>query len=205
MTTKARRVNQLHLEAMEFADESFVARLEKDSERFLHFTRLAFEKEAAAAELMLNELDVEPTRSVLHRSAATLAYRCEMYEEAKRLIYRALAGNPLPDIEYELNDLLEKVDHALLGCAETNGNYRATDETTSKVGFLKVADVDGKSECKLITEANETWTIQAPVETMNEIVRAYFNRRVEVEGKQMKKMRLVKRILLETPDQVRAV
>lgn len=204
MNDKVQSVNRLHREAMEYTDRSFVARRYGNREEYLHYTRLAYEKEAAAAQLMKDE-DVEPTRSVLHRSAATLAWRCEMYGEAKRLIYRALAGNPPPDIEYELNDLLEKVDHALLGCAETNGNYRATDETTSKVGFLKVADVDGKSECKLITEANETWTIQAPVETMNEIVRAYFNRRVEVEGKQMKKTRLVKRILLETPDQVRAV
>lgn len=204
MINKVQEVSRLHDEAMEFTDLSFRARLFKEREKYLHFTRLALEKEAAAADLMVDE-DIEPTRSVLHRSAATLAWRCEEYDEAKRLICRALAGNPPPDIEYELNDLLEKVDHALLGCAETNGNYRATDETTSKVGFLKVADVDGKSECKLITEANETWTIQAPVETMNEIVRAYFNRRVEVEGKQMKKMRLVKRILLETPDQVRAV
>ena len=79
---------------MEFADESFVARLEKDRDRFLHYTRLALEKEAAAADLMVDE-DVEPSRSVLHRSAATLAWRCEACTTvAKRLIYRALAGNP---------------------------------------------------------------------------------------------------------------
>ena len=93
---------------MEFADESFVARLEKDRERYVHFTRLALEKEAAAADLMTDE-DIEPTRSVLHRSAATLAWRCKEYERAKRLAYRALAGNPPSDIEWELNDLLGTV------------------------------------------------------------------------------------------------
>lgn len=108
MTTKARRVNQLHREAMEFADESFVARLEKDRKKYLHFTRLALEKEAAAADLMVDE-DVEPTRSVLHRSAATLAWRCQEYDRAKRLAYRALAGNPPSDVEWELNDLLGTV------------------------------------------------------------------------------------------------
>ncbi len=93
---------------MEFADESFVARLEKDRERYVHFTRLALAKETAAADLMTDE-DIEPTRSVLHRSAATLAWRCKEYERAKRLAYRALAGNPPSDIEWELNDLLSTV------------------------------------------------------------------------------------------------
>ena len=97
MNLKVREVNRLHRKAMEFADESFVVRLEGNREQYLHLTRLAYEKEAAAADLMVDE-DVEPTRSVLHRSAATLALRCEMYEEAKRLIYRALAGQPPSDI-----------------------------------------------------------------------------------------------------------
>ena len=108
MTTRARRVNQLHREAMEFADESFVARLEKDHERYLHFTRLALEKEAAAADLMVDK-DIEPTRSVLHRSAATLAWRCKEYDRGKKLAYRALAGNPPSDIERELHDLLSTI------------------------------------------------------------------------------------------------
>ncbi len=93
---------------MEFADESFVARLEKDHERYLHFTRLALEKEAAAADLMVDE-DIEPTRSVLHRSAATLAWRCKEYDRGKKLAYRALAGNPPSEIEWELHDLLSTI------------------------------------------------------------------------------------------------
>ena len=100
---------------MEFADESFVARIEKDRERYLHFTRLALEKEAAAADLMVDEEDIEPTRSVLHRSAATLAWRCEEYDVAEKLIYRALAGNPRSDIEWELKDLLGTVNLAKAG------------------------------------------------------------------------------------------
>jgi len=62
---------------------------------------------------MVNEEDIEPTRSILHRSAATLAVQCGEYEAAQRLIYRALAGNPPSDIEAELKDLLGKVELAL--------------------------------------------------------------------------------------------
>jgi len=112
MKHKAREVKRLHRKAMEYADEADILRLEGDRDQFLHFTRLALEQETAAADLMVDE-DVEPTRSVLHRSAATLAWRCEEYDKAKQLIYRALAGNPPPDIEYELIDLLEKVEMAI--------------------------------------------------------------------------------------------
>jgi hypothetical protein len=43
---------------------------------------------------------------VLHRSAASLAVECLQLREAERLIGRALAGNPSPDIADELRDLL---------------------------------------------------------------------------------------------------
>jgi hypothetical protein len=43
---------------------------------------------------------------VLHRSAASLAVECFQLREAERLIGRALAGNPPPDIADELRDLL---------------------------------------------------------------------------------------------------
>jgi hypothetical protein len=49
---------------------------------------------------------LEPTHSVLHRSAAVLALECSELREAERLIGRALAGNPPVDIANELRDLL---------------------------------------------------------------------------------------------------
>ncbi len=108
MNHKAREVKRLHRKSMEYADEAYIAQLEGDREQYLHYTRLALEKEVAAADLMVDE-DIEPTRSVLHRSAATLAWRCQEYDRAKRLAYRALAGNPPSDIDWELNDLLSTV------------------------------------------------------------------------------------------------
>lgn len=109
MNDNIREVSRLHREAMRCVDKSTVARLEDNREEYLRYTRLAYEKETAAAVLMEDKKDIEPTRSVLYRSAATLAYRCEMYVEAKRLIHTALGGNPPPEIEFELNDLLGKV------------------------------------------------------------------------------------------------
>ena len=194
---------------MEYSDHSFVARIEQDRERYLHFTRLALEKEAAAADLMVDE-DVEPTRGVLHRSAATLAWRCGEYDRAKKLIYRALAGNPRGDIERELNDLLTKVRLALGHETDAkNGRGRAgcqpTDETVSKTGVLKIARAIDGGECELVTEESGKWTIEIPNDMMNEILGFYFNKRVEVEGKRMKKTRLLQRIRLDSIAQVRAL
>lgn len=206
MTTKARRVNQLHHEAMEFADESFVARLEKDRERYLHYTRLALEKEAAAADLMVDEY-VEPTRSVLHRSAATLAWRCGMYSEARRLIDRGLAGDAPPEIEAELKDLLREVEAASDPRSSAYGDavLQTTDETTQKTGVLKIAKALDVSECVLITRNKERWTIEVPEHIMNEVLGEYFNKEVHVVGKRMKKARLLKRIRLESRDQITAL
>lgn len=113
MLLKVQSVSRLHKEAMDYTDRSFTARRLNDRNGFLYFSKLAYEKEKEAAQLLKDEY-IEPTRSILYRSAATLAFRCEMHQEAKRLIYQALAGNPPDDIEEELNDLLGKVKLALV-------------------------------------------------------------------------------------------
>ena len=48
-------------------------------------------------------------RSVLHRSAASLALECGALREAERLIAAALSGDPPDEIAEELRDLLEQV------------------------------------------------------------------------------------------------
>ena len=99
-------VEALHHEAMELVDRAILARQRGDIDQVSTLTRAAFTKERAAADLVANELDFEPTRSVLHRSAAVLAIECSQLREAERLIARALAGNPPADIADELRDLL---------------------------------------------------------------------------------------------------
>lgn len=96
----------LHREAMELVDQAVVARQRGETSASSELARLAFAKERAAADLVASQLDLEPTRSVLHRSAAVLAIECFELREAERLIGRALAGNPPVDIANELRDLL---------------------------------------------------------------------------------------------------
>jgi hypothetical protein len=96
----------LHGEAMELVDQAVLARQRQDTEQAMQFTKAAFLKEQEAANLIANQLELEPTRSVLHRSAAVLALECAELRQAERLIGQALAGYPPHDIANELRDLL---------------------------------------------------------------------------------------------------
>jgi hypothetical protein len=71
--------------------------------------KAAFDFERQAARALTEKLDAEPTRSILHRSAATLALDCGQHREAEVLICEALRGTPPPGIADELRDLLEQV------------------------------------------------------------------------------------------------
>jgi hypothetical protein len=104
------RVTELHESAMAFAELSV---LEKDPTRAGYLLRSAFEKERTAADLLAGSFEEEPTRSILHRSAATLAAECREYAEAERLVSQGLAGSPPADIGEELTDVRQRVRRAL--------------------------------------------------------------------------------------------
>lgn len=73
-----------------------------------HFEK-AFRLERAAAEEVGERSDAEPSRSILFRSAATLAVHCGAYTDAEKMVCLALAGNPPEDIAEELRNLYEQV------------------------------------------------------------------------------------------------
>src|SRR6266487_2589346 len=131
-------VTELHREAMNLADRALVARLSGDTEGASVLLREAYRHEREAAERVSSQQELEPTRSVLHRSAASLALECNELREAERLIGIALSGNPPEEIADELRDLLEQVYfHRHLG---TRGVVLQPDEfqmslTGGLVGF----------------------------------------------------------------------
>ena len=96
----------LHDEAMAVADLAFQAKLKGEkTTALLHFTR-AYRLEREAAVMIADDVEFEPSRSVLLRSAATLALDCNLPTEAKELILIALEGKPPSEIKSELLDLL---------------------------------------------------------------------------------------------------
>ena len=101
----------LHNEAMNLAEEAIKEKNNNNEKRAFELNCQAFEKEKEVA--LAADKESEPLRSILLRSAATLGYRCEKYEEAEKLIYLALSGNPPQDLKIELEDLLNKVSFTL--------------------------------------------------------------------------------------------
>jgi hypothetical protein len=104
------QIQTLHQQAMDLAEAAAVARLRGVIEQVAQLTRQAFEQEAQAANLIASVLDAEPTRSVLHRSAASLAIECGELQAAERLIVTALSGSPPPEIAEELKDLFIQIN-----------------------------------------------------------------------------------------------
>ena len=103
-----------HREAMEFVDAAFLARRSGDLHEERKCNRQALEKERQAANAIHDCYDLEPSRSVLYRSAAALAFCCDELEEAKRLVACGLAGQAVPiEIEQELQDLGQDIERKL--------------------------------------------------------------------------------------------
>jgi len=104
-----KKANFLHNEAMGLVDKALVLKLRGEFDGAKKILFEAFKKEREAAFLVTSEIELEPTRSVLYRSAASLALECGELREAERLISIALSGQPPEEIVEELRDLLEQV------------------------------------------------------------------------------------------------
>jgi len=103
-------INKIHDEAMNLAELAAVAKVKGDVEQADNLLRQAYENEVKAANLLMDVSSPEPTRSVLFRSAASLAIDCNELREAEKLIAIGLAGSPPTDIAEELRDLFERVN-----------------------------------------------------------------------------------------------
>jgi hypothetical protein len=86
----------------------FLLRRQGDGEAARAAFRRALDCEAEAADLIEPDIRREPTRSVLHRSAATLALQCEDWQRAEDLAVTALRGDPPEEIAQELREVLEQ-------------------------------------------------------------------------------------------------
>jgi hypothetical protein len=103
-------VQELHQRAMDLAEQADLAKLHAQTDQVQPLLKQALKLEAEAAELVADDISAEPSRSVLHRSAASLAVECGELQQAEKLIARALAGTPPADIEEELKDLFMQIN-----------------------------------------------------------------------------------------------
>jgi len=97
-----------HDRSMDCAELALLARLRNDHEEAERLFRESLALELEAIEAVKAE-PVEPTLSILHRSAATLALDCNDPRLAEKLITTALSREQPPEITEELRNLLEQV------------------------------------------------------------------------------------------------
>lgn len=102
-----------HRKAMDFADAAFLSRRKGDFVQAHKYFCQALAKEREAANAISDRYDLEPSRSVLYRSAATLALSCRDFREAERLASCGLANENVPEeIGEELRDVLADVQRS---------------------------------------------------------------------------------------------
>ncbi len=114
MTAKQhlKRSVRLHREASELANRARIAQFDGNRPAYLQLTQQAFYKESESAKLLRQD----PSHrmfAILHRSAATLAYRCGEHESAQELILEGMRHTRNMGIREDLYNLLDKVRLAL--------------------------------------------------------------------------------------------
>ncbi len=100
-------VTEAHRTAMELADAADAAKRGGDTEAAVCFFGEAFVWESGAALSLRDNTEDEPSRSVLFRSAASLALSAGLPRDARRMIEYGLLGDPPEEIAQELRDLLK--------------------------------------------------------------------------------------------------
>ena len=96
-----------HDVAMLLASSSDRARLSGNTEQANSLARKALEKECEVADALASHENLEPSRSIIHLSAASLAVICEEIGIAKRLATQGLAGSPSRDVARQLKCILQ--------------------------------------------------------------------------------------------------
>jgi len=103
-------IETLHNQAMDLAEKAVILRIRKKTDESIKAFNSAFQLETQAAMQLKDSFDFEPSRSVMFRSAASLALNARLYREAEKMIAIGLSGNPPDPIADELRNLYENIN-----------------------------------------------------------------------------------------------
>ena len=129
------QIDQLHNQAMDLAENAFLAQQKGDKIAFVQLSKEAFLLEKAAALLLQNQLEAEPTRSILFKSAAFLAFDAQEYQECRDMITYTLLGKPDDLIKTEMNQLFDETTRLLKSTPSKLEEFKS-----------KIARLDGGKE-----------------------------------------------------------
>ncbi len=131
-------VSDSHNRAMEFAERAFMAQIRGPRKNSIEFFERALEYELEAISKLDVEGRTEPTYSVLHRSAGTLALHCNQPQMASEIVTKALNQDPPPEIADELLDLRYQISLYLLPHRDwTDKDIWRVGNSSTTVGTLR--------------------------------------------------------------------
>lgn len=116
-------IRETHDMAMDLYELALLAARAGDAEKSLRLFNEALDRETAAADSVSDSYDLEPTRAILHRSAATIALRIGNTQKAKKYVEAGLAGSAPQDVRAEMIALREQI--LVLEAATTDYRRRA--------------------------------------------------------------------------------
>mgnify|MGYP006267765967 CR=1 FL=1 len=174
-------VHSLHTRAMDVAESAFLHRVRGHEAQAHELFVEAYQLEKEAALQLTQHHQSEPTRSVLFRSAASLALNAGDFQEAERMIFLGLLGEPPAEIAEELRDLL--IDLYLKQRPKDDAE-RPLDQATpiELQGRLCYADAT-RNRIRLLDEAGQKVPYYLEVhQDLAELVKRHWNQRVRVRG-----------------------
>lgn len=108
MTTGQQSVDERHEQAMAVADEAMAAQRRGAADKARELFGKALALELAALEAFLHKSNAEPTRSILLRSAVSLAVDAGDHEGARRVLEMARGDNGMSSSQ-AIEDRLEQL------------------------------------------------------------------------------------------------
>ncbi len=164
----------MHDIAMEFADEASFASRKGDLQTARLFLGKALQLEKTFALSLPLDPEFQLTRSVMMRSAATLALEYGDAKEAVNLATTCLSQNPHPAITEDLNEILQRA-----GKVQTSAPVSFT-----FTGVLVSADIPN-SLIKIQRKSDrQFFTVRVPQDSIESMVKKYWAGLVRIEGKQ---------------------
>ncbi len=132
-------IDELHSKAMTHVELAAVYQAKGNEKRAEKENAIALTWETEAANLIASLVTLEPSRSIILRSAAAIAVDCGEFREAERFIATALSGHPGQEMEDDLRDFFEVVNlkrHlSLRGLVLDNNELQLSIAGGDSVGF----------------------------------------------------------------------
>ncbi len=193
--------------ASNYMQAAIVEDITGDKKEALRLFELAYEAEKQAALSLLSNFEAEPFRSILFRSAASLAMNCQKYTDAKIMVQLGLAGNPPADIAAELLDVYDRVHQGIKEVAQTTtqADERHQPQSSEQYFWLKGTLTEANAQRHQITilsEDKKTAKINVP-KGLSPIVRRYWDETVSAyirkQGKLLTLVEISNGLLQKTP------